>query len=56
MIFVLELFRQYGIFFAFHFINHDHEQYNYRISQSLLAKNVEYVAERSLFTEHKDHN
>ena len=56
MIFVLELFWQYGIFFVFHFINHDHGQYNYRFSQSLLAKNVEYVAERSLFTEHKDHN
>jgi hypothetical protein len=43
-------------FFVFHFINHEHGQYNYRVSQSLLAKNVEYVAERSLFTEHKDHN
>jgi hypothetical protein len=66
MVFVLELFRQYGIcfrivqtvwhFFVFHFINHDHGQYNYRVRQSLLAKNVEYVAERSLFTEHKAHN
>ena len=43
-------------FFVLHFINHEHGQYNYRVSQSLLAKNVEYVAERSLFTEHKDHN
>ena len=43
-------------FFVFHFINHDHGQYNYRVSQSLLAKNVEYVAERPLFTEHKNHN
>ena len=66
MVFVLELFRQYGIcfrivptvwyFFVFHLINDEHGQYNYRVSQSLLAKNVEYVAERSLFTEHKDHN
>jgi len=44
------------VFFVFYFINHDHGQYNYRVSQSLLAKNVEYVAERPLFTEHKDHN
>ena len=44
------------VFFCFSFFQSWSWAVQLQGQQSLLAKNVEYVAERPLFTEHKNHN